>query len=269
MKYRTKLFSLGLLAIVSSAHAQTWPDFIPAAPGTSPSHAGSLDQYTWTLSSATDAFGNRINALFPRAGKPLQLNFTQTQFSVENSCNLINGTYHMEGGRLKIGALASTRMYCSNQALSKLDGAISRHLKGQPNLYLYGEPDRPQLRMTRDNGRTLVFTGEPTAETRYGSAGETAFLEVAAQSKPCNHPLIPDKQCLEVRELKYGKSGLVQSTGEWQRLYQDIEGYTHEPGIRDVLRVTRFAIKNPPADAPSAAYVLDMMVQSEEDSKKQ
>ena len=44
---------------------------------------------------------------------------------------------------------------------------------------------------------------------------------------------------------------------------QNIEGYTHEAGIRNVLRVKRFNVKNPPAGAPSVAYVLDIVVESE------
>ena len=41
-----------------------------------------------------------------------------------------------------------------------------------------------------------------------------------------------------------------------------IEGYTHEDGVRNVVRVKRYEVKNPPADAPSQAYVLDMVVES-------
>jgi hypothetical protein len=76
--------------------------------------------------------------------------------------------------------------------------------------------------------------------------------------------LIPNKQCLQVRERHYDEHGLQTGTpGDWQPLYQDIEGYTHEDGIRNVLRVKRYTIKNPPADAPSTAYVLDTVVESE------
>ncbi|HYM87381.1 MAG TPA: DUF4377 domain-containing protein, partial [Pseudoxanthomonas sp.] len=42
-----------------------------------------------------------------------------------------------------------------------------------------------------------------------------------------------------------------------------IEGYTHEAGIRNVLRVKRYTIKHPPADGSSLVYVLDMVVESE------
>ena len=46
-------------------------------------------------------------------------------------------------------------------------------------------------------------------------------------------------------------------------LYQEVGGYEHQPGVRNVLRLKRFDIANPPADAPSVAYVLDMVVESE------
>ena len=47
-----------------------------------------------------------------------------------------------------------------------------------------------------------------------------------------------------------------------RNFYGDIEGYAHEAGIRNVLRVKRYTIKNPPADGSSLAYVLDMVVES-------
>ena len=90
------------------------------------------------------------------------------------------------------------------------------------------------------------------------------FLEVAAQTRPCTHPLIPDKQCLQVREIRYDDAGVKQGDdGEFQNFYDAIEGYTHEPGVRNVLRVKRYPVQNPPADASSRAYVLDMVVESE------
>ena len=87
---------------------------------------------------------------------------------------------------------------------------------------------------------------------------------MAAQTEPCSHPLIPNMKCLKVRERHYDANGLQSGQpGEWQPLYQNIEGYTHEAGVRNVLRVKRYAIKNPPADAPSSAYVLDMVIESD------
>ena len=50
--------------------------------------------------------------------------------------------------------------------------------------------------------------------------------------------------------------------GAFGNFYDRIEGYSHEPGIRNVLRVDRYTIKNPPADASKYAYVLDLVVES-------
>ena len=110
---------------------------------------------------------------------------------------------------------------------------------------------------------SLVFAGEATAQTRNGGPGERMFLEVAARTKPCSHPLMPDMQCLQVRELKYDDKGLkVGTPGAFENFYDQIEGYTHEDGVRNVLRVDRYTVKNPPADGSKYAYVLDMVVES-------
>ena len=121
----------------------------------------------------------------------------------------------------------------------------------------------PRLTLRNAAGDQLTFAGTPTPETRYGGPGERIFLEVAAQTAPCSHPLIPDMQCLQVRELKYDDKGLkVGDPGPFGNFYATIEGYTHEPGVRNVLRVDRYEIKDPPVDAPSQAFVLDMVVES-------
>lgn len=49
--------------------------------------------------------------------------------------------------------------------------------------------------------------------------------------------------------------------GPWHALPQGIEGYEHEPGIRNVVRVQRY--RPAPAGASSAVYVLDMVVESQ------
>ena len=109
----------------------------------------------------------------------------------------------------------------------------------------------------------LRFEGEATADTRYGGAGETVFLEVAAHDKPCPHGTMADATCLQVREVRYDVNGVrIGNAGAFENLYQPIEGYAHEPGVRNVLRVRRYRIANPPADAPDRAYVLDMVVES-------
>jgi heat shock protein HslJ len=269
MHYRPLLLPLALaLAACSQAPA---PAAAPPAQGAA-AQAGpaasatpaQLEKYHWQLTGATSADGKRIDALFARPDQPLQLDFAGDRLSVANACNRLGGSYRIDGDRLQLKPMTQTMMACADRAIAELDGAIAQRLQGRPKLSLQAGADTLQLRLLTDGGDNLVFNGQPTAETRYGGAGETVFLEVAPQTQPCSHPMMPNAQCLQVRERKYGENGVAAGTpGAWQPLYQNIEGYTHEAGIRNVLRVKRFAVKNPPADAPNTAYVLDMVVESE------
>ena len=233
-----------------------------AAPAASDANA-QLGRYHWQLRDATDANGKRIDALFVQADKPLQLDFADGRIAVANACNRMGGGYSLEGESLTVARMASTMMACTDPKLMALDGEIGKRLEGASKLTLL-TGDTPTLTLANGAGDTLVFAGEPTAETRYGGPGERMFLEVAAHAKPCSHPLIPDMQCLQVREVKYDDQGLkVGTPGEFGNFYDSIDGYTHEDGVRNVLRVERYTIENPPADGSRYAYVLDMVVESE------
>jgi heat shock protein HslJ len=253
-------YALLLLPILAACSA---PAPKPAAVA-APVDSATLSAYHWLLHDANDAKGARIDALFARPKLPLQLDFHGGRLGVSNTCNRLGGGYRIDNGRLDVARMAQTLMACADPALTKLDDEIGRRLQAKPRIDIRTASDGFRLRLVTDSGDTLDFVGEPTAETRYGGEGETLFLEVDAQTQPCSHPLIPNKLCLRVRERHYDANGLVAGApGEWQPLYQDIEGYTHEAGTRNVLRVKRFAVKNVPADAPSQIYVLDMVVESE------
>jgi hypothetical protein len=222
-----------------------------------------LGQYHWHLESATDHARQHIEALFARPYKPLQLDFNVRGLSVRNTCNRMHGSYSLADGKLTLGMLASTMMACPDPKLMALDSAVEKYLQGTLALSLDTAGAEPMLTFTTAQGDKLAFAGTPTPETRYGSAGETLFLEIAPEPKPCNHPLLPKARCLYVRELHYGANGIrAGRPGPWHVLGQNIEGFTHRAGTRNVLRVKRYKVANPPADASSSAYVLDMVVES-------
>jgi heat shock protein HslJ len=222
-----------------------------------------LGRQHWRLQDATDAKGKRIDALFVQADKPLQLDFADGRVAVANACNRMGGEYSLEGESLTIARMVSTMMACAEPRLMALDGEIGKRLEGASKLVLLSG-DTPTLTLATASGDTLVFAGEPTADTRHGGPGERMFLEVAAHAKPCSHPLIPRMQCLQVREVKVDEQGLkIGTPGPFENFHGEIEGYTHEDGVRNVLRVDRYAIANPPADGSRYAYVLDMVVESE------
>ncbi len=240
--------------------AATAPAADPAS--TAPTGAAALGAYHWRLQDAKDAQGKRIDALFARADHPLTLDFAEGRLGVSNSCNRMGGGYTLEGDKLTVSSMMATQMACADSKLMALDGEAGKRLEGSSTLAVQAG-DEARLTLTNAGGDVLTFAGEPTAETRYGGPGEQAFLEVAAETKPCSHPLIPNKQCLQVREIRYDDKGVKSTEGEWQNFYEDIEGYTHEAGIRNVLRVKRFKRNPVPADASDTAYVLDMVVESE------
>lgn len=222
-----------------------------------------LPQYHWQLAQAHDKNGHAIDALLARPEKPLQLDFTAHGIAISNTCNRMRASYSTADNRIRIGALAATLMACPDSKLMALDKAASEYLSGTLEFSVDRGNAAPVLTLSTAQGDQLTFNGIPTAETRYGNAGVTVFLEVAPETKPCNHPLMPNAQCLEVRAVHYGANGIREGEpGPWQTLGQNIEGYTHEPGVRNVLRVQRYKVSNPPADASSVAYVLDMVIES-------
>lgn len=224
-----------------------------------------LARYHWQLVEASDADGKHIDALFVRDDKPVQLAFVDNRLAISNTCNLMNGGYQLADGQLKVEPMAQTQMACSEPGLAELDAAVSSRLEGNAGVKLTGSTDAPRLQLTTEAGDKLAFTGKATPDTRYGAEGEQVFMEVGAETVPCDHPMVPDKQCLQVRELTYDDDGVVSGkSGEWEPLYDDIDGYTHEAGVRNVLRLKRYKIDNPPADGSSLAYVLDMVVESEQ-----
>lgn len=257
------MFVLPLALAACSKPPQDAPAAVAAAPTQAPAAVVDvpvLSAHHWRLSEAKDAQGKRIDALFVSTDKPLQLDFIDGRLGVSNSCNRMSGTYSIQRDQLNVQPMVSTQMACADGKLMALDQEAGRRLEGMSRFELAGDT----LTLRTASGDVLIFQGEPTAQTRYGGPGETVFLEVAAQTKPCSHPLIAGMQCLQVRELQYDDKGIkTGSDGAFENFYGNIQGYTYEPGIRNVLRVKRYTLKNAPADGSSIAYELDMVVESE------
>lgn len=259
------------LAMTGCAQSPTNADpaaVAPAPSSSSPSQVANvmnatLGGYHWRLQDATDPRGQRIAALLARPELPLQFDFVDSRIRVVNACNSIGGEASIGGDIVRIGELRATKMACMDAAVMALDDEIGKRLQGDARIRLL-ESDPPQLLWTAANGDVLRFVGVPTPETRYGSVGTTVFMEVAARTKPCRHPLMPNpRTCLEVRDVQFAEGLRVGEPGTWQLFHGSIDGYTHEDGIRTVLRVKRFVIANPPMDAPSVGYVLDTIIESE------
>lgn len=224
-----------------------------------------LGDYLWTLETATDANQQPIHALQANPKMPLSLTFAEQRIQIFGGCNRMGGQYTITAQKqLETSALFSTRMGCE-APLMKMDDTISALLAKPWGIAMHAtDPvnNQAQLILTSAQGR-LVFKGQATPEKLYG-AGQQIFLEVAAHKVACNHPLMPEMKCLQIRERTYNSNGLVVGQpGAWSAMYDPIEGYTHAEGTRNVLRLKRFERQNVPADASKYVYILDMVVESE------
>jgi heat shock protein HslJ len=231
----------------------------PVQPDARTGLAGTLEAHRWTLSSTTDAGNKPMASLFPSPDRPFVFNFAGSRLHVEGGCNGLRGSYLLgNDGLLTLGQLASTQMAC-DPPLMAADKALAGLLAAPVELVLVAGPE-PKLAMLAASGETLLLAGQLTPEARHGQP-TTVFLEVGPQRLACDQSPSGDGLCLQVREITFDDKGLrVGSPGEFQPFSGTIEGYTHQPGTRNVLRVKRFQ----PAGADSGAvFVLDLTVESE------
>ena len=240
-----------ILAQVSWAWAEAGQDL-----------AEMLEDHRWTLVDATDAAGQRLDALLPAGVRPFVFHFTDSRLLVEGGCNGLRGVVAIDAdGLLAVTGQMSTMMACADELMAA-DAALSA-LMVEPLETLMVAGAQPRLVLLAENGHALILTGELKPEARFGEPS-VIFLEVDAERVPCESSPRDDGLCLNVRDIEFDAQGLrIGEPGEWQTLTVDIEEYWHEPGIRNVLRVKRFdpAAESDPLQGP--LYVLDLVVESQ------
>lgn len=242
-----------------------------------PSHGGAstdpatLSAYRWQLREVRDAQGRAQPgwSLLPAApdasaARAVLLEFAQDRVVVGRLCNALSARYRLHGEKLRIGTLRSTRMACPDAAVMALEQQVGQRLPETRawRIDTQGLPS-PVLTLVFADGGHWLLDGAPTDATRYGGAGERMFLEVGPERVACHHPLMPQYRCLRVRTLEYDDQGIKTRAGAWENWYGEIQGYAHQPGVRNVLRILRYPNAGAPADAPAFIHVLDMTVESE------
>jgi heat shock protein HslJ len=264
----------GLIALgasVFAAQAQTASGPAGAAPSphrraADPALVRAMQDHRWTLQSATGDGGRPIEVLQVPEQRSV-LRFDGARLNVQGGCNTMNGDWRLSPqSQLRVGRLAATMKACE-APLMAADTAIAA-LLAQPLDASIEAGDAPVLRLVTPDRQTLRWSGQRTPRSLYG-APTRQFLEIAPQRVACTPTLMPPTTCLQVRERRFNAQGLrVGEPGPWRAFYGDIEGYTHEPGVRNVLRVDRYKRPNPPADASAYVYVLDLVVESAVVDKK-
>lgn len=248
----------------------TMPTIAPARPVADVQRV--LEAYHWDLSATSNAQGQNTLADWTLPNRPaLRLSFQENRLSTNRLCNTIVAGYRVDADSLKIDRAASTMMACNEPGLMALERRVGEQLAQVRGYSLVGGEvggrTPPMLTLRTADGSRWQFTGMPTSATRYGSAGERVFMEVAPQLVACNNPMMRNAQCLRVRDLTYDAPGLKRVTSEWRVMQGGIEGYEHRAGVRNVLRLQRYSLARNgqlPADGPSHAYVLDIAVETEQ-----
>jgi len=258
-------FWLGFAAVVGVAGCTDAPVQRTPSDGwapLAPDAERTLERHRWRLETATNAGGARIDAVSPSGARAFVFAFSGNQVVIDGGCNPMRGGFVIPStGKLAFGRMAATMRACDGP-LMQADASLEK-LLAEPMGAALATTEPPRLRLSTPANDQLVLTGELTPEARYGPP-TIAFLEVAPRRVPCNHPLIRDATCLQVRDRAFDAQGLpAGSPGPWRAFHGTIEGYTHQEGVRNVLRVKRFVRSPVPADASSYVYVLDLVVESE------
>ena len=221
-----------------------------------------LAKYQWTLNDAQDKAGKRIAGMFMRTDTPLRVEFTSDYLGIRNTCNPLFARFVRKGDLLEVGKPGSSLRVCHDKTLQALDDEVTGRLQGNLKLLL-AESGAPSLTLTNAAGDKFVFAGQAIPEVRYKGPGTLLTVEVAPDTKRCNHPEIPEYQCLQVREIKLDASGKpAGDPGAYRSFYGDIVGYKHVAGVRNVVRLKRQELEAPPAGGPSVAYVLDAVIET-------
>ncbi|WDK00707.1 META domain-containing protein [Xanthomonas campestris] len=271
---RAVLLAPALLAIGATACGRDVPPAAPADESASATPAATampklsaqdaplraaLQIHHWQLQRAHDAHGTALRSLFVDGMPPLQLDFTAQRLQVSQTCNALGAAYTVEAAHLQIGRVVSSKRLCAQSRRMAQEHAASDLLSGRFAVALDSAAPLPTLRLTRTDGTRLEFAGQPTADARFGGPGQTVWLEVAGDTAPCTTE--PTRQCLKVREYLQATQAVLQDSADgWQPLDQPIEGFTHEPGIRTLLRVTRYPASGDEREAP--VYVLEQLLEA-------
>ena len=176
------------------------------------------------------------------ATKPLMtLDIKQDRIAAYAGCNRMFGSVSMSGDHLVVGNLASTLMACFG-GLGEKEMQLKQLLYSQPQVEL----SENELVLSNNEVR-YVFEKMPDMDK-----GITRFIYVAPEKAQCVG--VAPMECLQIRESE---------DEPWTLYYGNIEGFEFQEGNAYRLRIKEFDVPNPPADASSKRWILDMIVETE------
>ncbi|WP_230656053.1 DUF4377 domain-containing protein [Psychrobacter sp. I-STPA10] len=221
-----------------------------------------LQRYNWTLVQATDSQNRQLKPLTAIKNQ-VQLKFTQQKntqllnFSV--GCNTMGAGYQLANNVIKVNDVMSTQMLC--QDLDSAERLLNTLMQGSSQLS-WQSGNTPILTQVTANHTTLTWQGELTAQAKYNQQGDTVYWAVKGNTKTCADGFGGTKPCLQIQPLSYNQQGQKTAQGQWQLFNGTIEGYEHNQGNDQVLRLTRYVVNAPHVKGKQYAYVLDSVIES-------
>lgn len=229
-----------------------------------------LPRFDWHLVIANDSHDKTLSGVITQGHPPITLRFDSNQLlSVTNTCNQLSAGFSINEGDngLVIGQVAQTMRACIDPDMALKDDAMIALLSNLTESRVVSAQNEktPELILTDKNGNRFVFTGVMTPEAYFNQTGEVMFLEVSAETVACDLPEA-NSQCLQIREIQYDENYRQIIPNEtWIAYPNQIAGYTHTAGTRNIIRVKRFVHdENTPKDTtkPNPFYSLELVVEA-------
>lgn len=201
-----------------------------------------LENYTWKIQD----------------NKQKILTFKDERLNINVGCNSMSTSYKLANATLETNLLISTMMFCDDESSKAEKDASAFFDKAKIKVsFVSKDLSKPILKLSNEDGKSYKIYGDMTPEAKYGSKGETIFLEIAAKTKPCTG--VAPQECLQVRYME-NHDGILKPKTDWEYFYSPIEGYEHSDKYEVILRIKRYKLKNVPADRGAYVYVRDMVV---------
>lgn len=229
-----------------------------------------LPKYHWRLVSAQDVKSENLKGVIVEGTPNIEMMFIDNSISIRNTCNQMMASYTVDasGTQLQFGQIAQTMRACVDPEMALKDDAMIALLSNLKTVNIDQAADNGPiaLSMIDQNGNLFRFNGVLTPESYFGQAGKEMFLEISPQHVACDLP-VANSQCIQIREIVYDES-FRQSVPDptWIVYPNAIDGFNHEAGLRNIVRVKRFthSSETTPTDTsrPDPFYVLELVVES-------
>jgi heat shock protein HslJ len=211
-----------------------------AQPGATVASPG-LDRTRWAL------VDSQLASPPPEPADRVRLEFREGRLSADSGCNKGTGAFRIQGDALVVEQMATTRSACVGPAAA-YEAVFFAFLGAHPRIRFEADGDELVLVGTGSAAGSLRFRAQPMPSAN----AVQKFIYVAAERVPCRGVSTTTGDCLQVR---------ATPDEPWRAFNGEIIGFTPEPGIEYRLRVLEDPVPNPPADASSRRWYLDLVVE--------